>query len=143
MQGLGECLRYEDNYVTVDPNVVDIFGIPVAKIHLTPRENEKAMLADMAETAAEMLEAAGARNIVPLPRRARQGARARRRAHGDRSEDLGPHAVPADARHPEPVRDGRLWLSERAPGRTRRSTIMALAVRSCDYVKEQLRRGDL
>ena len=50
----------------MDPNVVDVFGIPVAKIHLTPRENEKAMLADMTETAAEMLEAAGARNIVPV-----------------------------------------------------------------------------
>src|SRR5205085_8622894 len=66
MEGWGECLRYEDNYVTVDPGAVDAFGIPVARIHLTPRENERAMLADMAQTAAEMLEAAGGRNIVPL-----------------------------------------------------------------------------
>ena len=63
MQGFGECLRYEDNYCDVDPNVVDAWGIPVARIHLTPRANERAMQADMAVAAAEMLEAAGARNV--------------------------------------------------------------------------------
>src|SRR4029079_1524618 len=47
-------------------------------------------------------------------RRARPGARARCRADGHRSEDLGAHAVPADARHPQPVRDGWLRLSEQS-----------------------------
>ena len=66
MQAFGECLRYEDNYVDVDPRTVDAFGIPVARIHLTPRANEHAMHADMAVAAAEMLEAAGARNVRQL-----------------------------------------------------------------------------
>ena len=67
MQGFGECLRYEDNYCDVDPNTVDAFGIPVSRIHLTPRANERAMQADMAVAAAEMLEAAGARNVLTGP----------------------------------------------------------------------------
>ena len=142
MQGWGECLRYEDNYVTVDPNVVDIFGIPVAKIHLTPRENEKAMLADMTETAAEMLEAAGARNIVPL-RGARGQAHelgAARMGIDPKTSVLTPFQQTHDIRNLY-VMDGSGFPS--SPWQNPTLTIMALAVRSCDYVKEQLRRGDL
>jgi choline dehydrogenase-like flavoprotein len=142
MQGWGECLRYEDNYVSVDPNVVDIFGIPVAKIHLTPRENEKAMLADMTETAAEMLEAAGATNIVPL-RGARGQAHelgAARMGIDPKTSVLTPFQQTHDVRNLY-VMDGSGFPS--SPWQNPTLTIMALAVRSCDYVKEQLRRGDL
>jgi choline dehydrogenase-like flavoprotein len=142
MQGWGECLRYEDNYVTVDPDTVDVFGIPVAKIHLTPRENEKTMLADMAVTAAEMLEAAGARNIVPL-----HGARGQAHELGTarmgtdpKTSVLTPFLRTHDIRNLF-VLDGSGFPSSVWQNPT--LTIMALAVRSSDYVKEQLRRGDL
>jgi choline dehydrogenase-like flavoprotein len=142
MQGFGECLRHEDNYVSVDPNVVDIFGIPVAKIRLTPRENEKAMLADMAETAAEMLEAAGGRNVVPL-RGARGQAHelgAARMGTDPRTSVLTPFQQTHDIRNLF-VMDGSGFAS--SPWQNPTLTIMALAVRSCDFVQEQLRRGDL
>jgi choline dehydrogenase-like flavoprotein len=142
MQGWGECLRYEDNYVTVDPNVVDAFGIPVAKIRLTPRENEKAMLADMTDTAVEMLEAAGAKNIVPL-RAARGQAHelgAARMGIDPKTSVLTPFQQTHDIRNLF-VMDGSGFAS--SPWQNPTLTIMALAVRSCDFVKEQLRRGDL
>lgn len=61
--GFGECLPNPDNFVELDPVVKDRWGIPALRIHCRWRENERAMLQDMAVTAAEMLEAAGATNI--------------------------------------------------------------------------------
>jgi choline dehydrogenase-like flavoprotein len=61
--GFGECLPSRDNYVTLDPEVRDRWGIPALRIHMKWGENERALLKDMALTAAEMLEAAGARDI--------------------------------------------------------------------------------
>ena len=68
------CWRREDeselsdkgNFVALDPKVVDKFGIPVLRISMTWGENEKAMIPDMAVSATQMLEAAGARNIEPF-----------------------------------------------------------------------------
>jgi choline dehydrogenase-like flavoprotein len=142
MQGFGECLRYEDNYIAVDPNVVDTFGIPVVKIHLTPRENEKTMLADMADTAAEMLEAAGARNIVQLHGMRGQAHElgAARMGTDPKMSVLTPFQQTHDVRNLF-VLDGSAFPSNAWQNPT--LTIMALAVRSCEFVKEQLRRGDL
>ena len=64
--GFGEVLPRFDNFVEIDPTVVDKFGIPVLRITMTWGENEKAMIPDMAVTATQMMEAAGARNIEPF-----------------------------------------------------------------------------
>ena len=45
---------------------MDAWGIPVLKINCVYGENEKALLKDMAITAAEMLAAAGAHDIEPF-----------------------------------------------------------------------------
>ena len=63
--GFGESLGRWENYVEIDPSVRDTFGIPVLRMHMTYGENERAMVQDMADSAAEMLEAAGAKNIRP------------------------------------------------------------------------------
>jgi len=60
LYGFGECLPNPDNYIELDPAVKDKWGIPALRIHCRWRENERAMLKDMAVTATEMLEAAGA-----------------------------------------------------------------------------------
>ena len=90
---------------------VDAFGIPVARIHLTPRANERAMQADMAVAAAEMLEAAGAKNVRQLNGMRGQAHEVGAARMGVGSEDVGAHAVPADARHRQPVRPGWLGVS--------------------------------
>ncbi|MGH9389019.1 MAG: GMC family oxidoreductase N-terminal domain-containing protein, partial [Vicinamibacteria bacterium] len=61
--GFGECLPSRSNYVAFDPEVRDRWGIPALRIHMKWGENERALLKDMAVTAAEMLEAAGAADI--------------------------------------------------------------------------------
>ncbi len=61
--GWGECLPRSDNYAALDPAVKDKWGIPALQIHCTFGPNEMAILEDIQETAAEMLDAAGAKDI--------------------------------------------------------------------------------
>ncbi len=64
--GFGEMLPDPANYVEIDTNKVDAWGIPALKIHCAYGANEKTLLADMAVTGAEMLAAAGAHAIEPF-----------------------------------------------------------------------------
>ncbi|MCB0582443.1 MAG: GMC family oxidoreductase, partial [Phaeodactylibacter sp.] len=59
MTAFGECLPYEENRVTLNPDVLDKHGLPTLTIDCEFKENEKAMRRDMMNDAAEMLEAAG------------------------------------------------------------------------------------
>ena len=58
-----ECLPRSDNFVAIHPTLTDKWGIPALHIHCTWGPNELALLEDMQQTAAEMLEAAGATDI--------------------------------------------------------------------------------
>jgi choline dehydrogenase-like flavoprotein len=61
--GFGECLPRHDNFVTLSDKT-DEFGIPNLRIDCSWGPNELAMRKDMQRDAVEMLEAAGAKNVV-------------------------------------------------------------------------------
>jgi choline dehydrogenase-like flavoprotein len=61
--GFGEILPYHENRVTLDRSRKDKYGMPVLSFDAVLRENELKMRKDMANDAAEMLEAAGYRNV--------------------------------------------------------------------------------
>ena len=61
--GFGECLPYADNRVTLNRDKKDAFGLPVLSIDAEWKENERKMRVDMKNAAAEMLEAAGFKNV--------------------------------------------------------------------------------
>ena len=63
MTGFGECLPYHENRALLDPERTDKWGIPLLRIDCSWGENELAMREDMRTQAAEMLEAAGCRNV--------------------------------------------------------------------------------
>src|SRR3569833_764385 len=63
MGGFGEMLAHHDNRVTLDRSRKDKFGLPVLAFDAVLRENEYRMRKDMASAAAEMLSAAGYRNV--------------------------------------------------------------------------------
>jgi choline dehydrogenase-like flavoprotein len=63
MGGFGETLPYHDNKVTLDKNKKDKWGLNVLAIDAELKENELKMRQDMKNDAAEMLEAAGVKNI--------------------------------------------------------------------------------
>jgi len=64
----GEALPNPENRATIDPTLVDKWGIP--SLHITAKwsDNELAMHKDMRVAAAELLDAAGAVNIQPTTR---------------------------------------------------------------------------
>lgn len=63
--GFGECLPYESNRVTINRDEKDKWGRPVLNTDCEYKENEKAMNQDMAVAMAEMLEAAGYKDVKP------------------------------------------------------------------------------
>ena len=63
VNGFGEALPDYDNYVTLDEERTDSYGLPQLRIHCEWKENELAMRKEMAEAAAEMLEAGGATRV--------------------------------------------------------------------------------
>lgn len=63
MTGFGECLPYEENRVFLNHDVKDIHGLPTLTFDAEWKDNEWAMRKDMAASAAEMLEAAGFKDV--------------------------------------------------------------------------------
>jgi len=146
LAGFGECLPYFENFVEIDKGVVDVFGIPTLKIHMTWGENEKKMVPDMAESAAEMMDAAGAKNVSQY-------------AIPDRIPGYGIHEVGIARMGKNPktsvlnqfqqthdvqnlfVMDGSGFTSGACKNPT--LTIMALTVRSTDYLMAEMKKGNL
>ncbi len=142
--GFGEVLPYEDNHVSIDPNVVDAYGIPVLRISMEWKENEKKMIPDMGYAAAEMLEAAGGKNIRPFF--------FLDRVPGYGIHEMGIARMGADPKtsvlnqfqqtHDIPnllVTDASGFTSGGCQNPT--LTIMALTVRSTDRLMEQMKQG--
>jgi choline dehydrogenase-like flavoprotein len=57
--GFGEVLARPENYVEIDPEVRDAWGIPVLKFNIEWASNELAMARDMVDTQREMFQTAG------------------------------------------------------------------------------------
>jgi choline dehydrogenase-like flavoprotein len=144
--GFGECLARRENYVELDRDVVDVFGIPVLRIHMTWSENERAMIADMATSAAEMLEAAGARNVRPwtvmdrMPGMGIHEVGVARMGTNPKTSVLNQFQQSYDIKNVF-VMDGAGFTSSACQNPT--LTIMALAVRSCDFLLNEMKRGAL
>jgi choline dehydrogenase-like flavoprotein len=63
LNGFGECMPYYENKVTLNHEVRDKWGQPTLTIDCEFKENEQNMRQDMMDAAAEMLEAAGFKDI--------------------------------------------------------------------------------
>ena len=64
MLAFGECLPYHENKVALNTGQLDPFNLPTLSIDCEWKENELAMRKDMVLSAAEMLEAAGYKNVT-------------------------------------------------------------------------------
>jgi choline dehydrogenase-like flavoprotein len=145
MLGFGEVLPRWDNFVEIDRDVVDRFGIPVLKIHMANGPNEKAMIKDMAVAAGELLEAAGARNIdtyanLSDPRWAVHEAGIARMGNDPKASVLNQFQQTHDVENLF-VMDASGFPSN--PCQNPTLTIMALCVRSCDYLMGAMKRGEI
>ncbi len=68
MGGFGEILPYHENFVVINKEKKDKFGLPTLTFDAILRDNELKMRKDMANDAAEMLEAAGFKNVNKFDR---------------------------------------------------------------------------
>jgi glucoside 3-dehydrogenase (cytochrome c) catalytic subunit len=141
----GEVLARRENQVELDPAVRDGWGIPVLKFNYRFGDNEIQMAKDMAETSEEMLKAAGAEDI-----------RVRRDilTEGWSIHELGTARMGKDPKtsvtnsfgQTHDVRnlfvvDGSIFVSASCQNPT--WTILALCWRAMDYLKEELRTGNI
>jgi choline dehydrogenase-like flavoprotein len=143
--GFGECLARWDNSVEIDSDVKDTFGIPVLRVHMTYGENELAMVKDMSDSAAEMLEAAGAKNIRPRAHPSTPGwaiheVGIARMGNDPKKSVLNQFEQTHDVKNLF-VCDGAAFTSTACQNPT--LTIMTLCVRSMDYLMGEMRRGNV
>jgi choline dehydrogenase-like flavoprotein len=64
----GEMLSRKENFVELDPDVKDHWGIPVLKIHFTHCDNDRKVIADFHEKAEELFRKAGGEVMAGLGR---------------------------------------------------------------------------
>jgi choline dehydrogenase-like flavoprotein len=145
LTGFGEVLPRWENRVEIDPEVKDVYGIPVLRIYMADGENERAMIKDMGDSAGEMLEAAGARNIETYarpsaPRWALHEAGTARMGNDPKKSVLNQFQQSHDIKNLL-VMDASGFTSN--PCQNPTLTIMALCVRSCDFLMGEMKRGEI
>ena len=143
--GFGEVLPRKENRILIDPEVQDAWGIPVLRFDYRFSDNELKMAKDMGDTIEEMLKAAGAEDIrigrEPLP-------------PGWSIHEIGTARMGDDPKTSVTDRFCRLhdvknvYIADGGPfvsGGTQNTTwtILAMAWRTMDYLKEQMRAGEL
>ena len=143
--GFGECLPNHDNYVEIDKDKLDAWGIPTLKIHCDWGENERAMSKDIAIQAAEMLAAAGATNIGVFSEITRPGLAIHemgtaRMGRDPKTSVLNEHNQAHDAKNLF-MTDGSCMVSNSCVNPS--LTYMALTARACDYAVSQMKKNQL
>ena len=141
----GESLARNENYIEIDPNLKDAWGIPALRIVMTHGSNEQAMMEDAASAAAEMLEASGAKNIrltskVAMPGMAIHELGTTRMGTDPKQSVLNAWNQLHDVANVF-VMDGASFVSSACQNPT--LTMMAITVRACDHLLERFRRNEV
>jgi choline dehydrogenase-like flavoprotein len=137
--------RFE-NFVEIDPDgVVDAWGIPVLRIHIQHSDNEREMGKDAAETAAEILENAGAKEIainrnITVPGRIIHELGTARMGDDPKKSVLNKYNQIWDSPNVF-VTDGASFVG--AANQNPTLTILALTMRACEHLANELKRGNL
>jgi choline dehydrogenase-like flavoprotein len=139
----GEMLSRKENFVELDPEVKDHWGIPVLKIHFTHSDNDRKIIADFQHKAEELFKKAGGEAMPGMGRGAAGG-----RALGGSIHEVGTARMSASPKdgvlnsfcqaHDIPnlyVFGGNAFPSTGDKHPT--LTMMALAARGCDHLTEQ------
>jgi len=141
----GESLANFDNFCEIDDNLKDAWGIPALRISMAHGKNEAALMRDAGVTAAEMLEAAGAKNIrlntgVEMPGMAIHEVGTARMGNDPKKSVLNAFCQSHDVNNLL-VTDGSCFVSSACQNPT--LTMMAITVRACDHLIERFRRNEV
>lgn len=149
--GRGEMIARKENRCTIDPNVVDKYGIPVLRFDVKFSDQEYNQVKHMQETAREIIDAMGGTPITPMPTREEgygihapgeiiHEVGATRMGSDPRSSVLNAHCQAHDARNVF-VADAGPFTSQAHKNTT--WTILALSWRTADYIADQRKKGNL
>lgn len=143
--GYGECLPNYNNFVELDKNLVDAWGIPSLKIHCSFGENELALRKDMSIAGAEMLSAAGAVSIQPFmdddpPGFSVHEMGTARMGSDSKTSVLNSWNQCHDVKNLF-ITDGGCMTSSGCVNPS--LTYMALTARACDHAVNLMKRGEL
>jgi choline dehydrogenase-like flavoprotein len=141
----GEMLPRHDNRVSLDASRKDKWGLPVLSIDCAMGENERLMRRDMMNDMAEMLEAAGARDVRVFDNQYFPGMGIHemgtaRMGRDPKTSILNGHNQVWDAPNVF-VTDGACMTS--AACQNPSLTYMALTARAADFAVQELKRGNL
>lgn len=145
MGAFGEVLPRYENYIDIDPNVKDRWGVPALRFHIQFGDNERKMAKDMAEQAREMFEQAGIEVLhvdreILTPGWSIHELGTSRMGTDPKKSVLNQFQQAHDVKNLFIV-DGSSHVSASCQNPT--WTIMALAWRSCDHLADQLKKGEL
>jgi choline dehydrogenase-like flavoprotein len=141
----GEVLARRENQVELDASVRDAWGIPVLKFNYRFGDNELKMARDMADTAEEMLRAAGAQDIRVRRDVLTEGwsiheLGTARMGINPKTSVTNSFGQTHDVRNLFVV-DGSIFVSAGCQNPT--WTILALCWRAMDYLKIEMQAGNL
>ena len=145
LYGFGEMLPRHENYIEIDPNLVDAWGIPALRVHCAYSDNEQKMLDDMVVAATEMFEAMGATDIRPIHENNPPGlviheTGTARMGRDPKTSVLNPHNQMWDVPNVF-VTDGACMTS--TANQNPSITYMALTARAVDYAVGALNRREI
>ena len=143
--GWAECLPREDNVAELHPTLTDAWGIPALRINCTWGPNELALIEDVQKTAAEMLEAAGARDISTYNDHSPPGLcihemGTARMGRDPKTSVLNGNNQVWDAKNVF-VTDGACMTS--SANQNPSITYMALTARACAFAVDAMKRNEL
>ncbi len=143
--GFGECLPYHENFVVANKDKVDAWGIPTLTINCKFRENEHTMSKDIAVQAAEMLAAAGGREVsmyqdISTPGLGIHEMGTARMGRDPKTSVLNGNNQAWDAKNLF-MTDGACMASASCVNPS--LTYMALTARACDFAVNSMKKNEL
>ena len=143
--GFGECLPYHENKVELNHDLLDKWGQPTLKFDCEWKENEWNMRKDMGVAAAEMLEAAGLKDIEIYDRLSWPGMGIHEMGTARMGKDPKTSVLNKNNQVHEVknvyVTDGACMTSSACQNPS--LTYMALTARACDHAVKELKKGNL
>ena len=138
---VGEDMPQESNRVTLNTDVTDQHGLPVANVNFTDHENDIAMRDHAYKTGMDMYQSLGATRVMPTPPYPSTHNLGTNRMSADAADGV----VDANGRaHDVPnlfVSDGSQFTTGAAENPT--LTIVALAIRQAEHIAAEMSRGNI
>ncbi|WP_159716186.1 GMC family oxidoreductase [Geminicoccus flavidas] len=138
---VGEDMPRETNRVTLNTEVKDQFGLPVANVHFDDHENDERMRSHAFRQGSEVYRAAGALEVYEVP-------------PYPSTHNLGSNRMSAEAKDGVVNRHGQSWDvknlfvsdgSQFTTGATENPTltIVALAIRQAEFIRDGMAKNEI